>query len=84
LAEDTIIANAIVSLTLHPTAASVDDDTVDKDHHRRGRHQPLLPSMMTTIAAVNNKHDRWLLAVVIFNCVAVAMVVIDGGNSSYC
>jgi hypothetical protein len=29
-------------------------------------------------------NDRWLLAVVVINCVAEAMVVIDGSNSGCC
>jgi hypothetical protein len=29
-------------------------------------------------------NDRWLLAVVLVNCVAAAMVVVDGGDSGHC
>jgi hypothetical protein len=55
LAEDTIVANAIASSSLHPTAASINETAVKEDHHHRGRNQPPLPSTMTAIAAVNNK-----------------------------
>jgi hypothetical protein len=57
---------------------------VDKNHHCCGRHQPPLLLTMTAIAAVDDKHDRWHLAVVVVNCVAAAMALVDGGNSGHC
>jgi hypothetical protein len=71
---------------------------VPPSHHRLCRQWP--PSTKTTIAVVAidrrfrwqwpslppsmTNNDRWLLAVVIVNCVAAAMVVVDGGNSGRC
>jgi hypothetical protein len=47
-------------------------------------NQPPLPSTMTALAVVDNKMDHWLLVVVVIDCVAAAMVVVNGGNSGRC
>jgi hypothetical protein len=33
---------------------------------------------------LTTNNDHWLLAVIVVDCVAVAMTVVDGGNSSHC
>jgi hypothetical protein len=33
---------------------------------------------------LTTNNDHWFLAVLIANCVAAAMVVVDGGNSGRC
>jgi hypothetical protein len=39
---------------------------------------------MTAIVAVNSKQQPRLLVVVIVNCLALAMVIINGGDSGHC
>jgi hypothetical protein len=58
LTEDAIAANTIESLSLHPTATSINNDCrqlVNKDHHHCICHQPPLPLTMTAIVAVDNE-----------------------------
>ncbi len=71
---------------------------IPSSHHRL--HQWWPPSTMTTIAAaaincrlrqqwpqllpLTMNNDRWLLVVVIANCVAAAMLVVDSINSGCC
>ncbi len=84
LAKDAIAVDATASSSLHPTAASFDDNAIAKDHHCHGCHWLTLPSTMTSLPPLTTNNDRWLLAVVVIDCVAAAMAVIDGRNSSCC
>jgi hypothetical protein len=56
------------------TKTTISAVAINRRFHQR---RPALP-----LSTTNN--DCWLLVVIVFNCVAAAMVVVDGGNSGHC
>ncbi len=68
------------SIPLQPPLTTT---TVNKDHHPCGCHWSPLRQGLPPLPSLMTNNNRWLLAVIIVNCVAAAMAVFDGSDSGH-